>query len=65
VPSQGPAITFFGTPGHYRIERVYLWQEIVGLLISALSLAIVIGLGVQQYGQAWRRSLRSTSVATN
>ncbi len=42
VPYQGPIIHFAATPGLYRLERVHVWQEWVGLfgsLVSALLLA--------------------------
>jgi hypothetical protein len=45
VPHAGPLITFDATPGVYRVERVLLWQEIVGAAISwtsALGLAAVL-----------------------
>jgi len=41
VPFRGPVIQFEAHPGHYRIERIYLWQEWVGLLISVGSLLLL------------------------
>lgn len=34
VPYQGPVIRFHARPGRYRIERIYLWQEWAGLIVS-------------------------------
>jgi len=41
VPYQGPVIHFQAQPGHYRIERVTIWQEWVGLLVSMASLLLL------------------------
>lgn len=41
VPYQGPVIHFQARPGHYRIERVSIWQEWVGLLVSMVSLLLL------------------------
>lgn len=41
VPYQGPVIRFYARPGTYRIERVYLWQEWGGLIISLCSLLLL------------------------
>ena len=40
VPYQGPVIHFHARPGHYRIERVAIWQEWAGLLVSMASLLV-------------------------
>jgi len=48
VASTGPLITFQAQPGHYRIERVTIWQEVAGLALSlaaALSLALIFWRG--------------------
>jgi hypothetical protein len=34
VPSTGPVITFHAQPGHYRLERTRIWQEVAGALLS-------------------------------
>lgn len=39
VPTRGPLLTFDAVPGVYRIERVWLWQEVLGALISGLAVA--------------------------
>lgn len=53
VPSVGPLIRFDATPGLYRIERVALWQERVGLWLSlAAGLALLLG---------WLRPIRHLS----
>ncbi|WP_242125489.1 integral membrane-like protein [Sphingobium sp. Sx8-8] len=41
VPYRGPVIKFQGQPGRYRIERVTIWQEWVGLLITMISLFVL------------------------
>ena len=41
VPYQGPVIHFQAQPGHYRIERVTIRQEWVGLLVSMASLLLL------------------------
>lgn len=41
VPYQGPVIHFHARPGHYQIERVYLWQEWVGAIISLGALLLL------------------------
>lgn len=41
VPYEGPIIRFQAHPGHYRIERVYLWQEWAGSIISLFSLLLL------------------------
>jgi len=41
VPYQGPVIRFHAQPGHYRIERVYVWQEWAGLIVSMCSLLLL------------------------
>ncbi len=38
VPYKGPVIRFHARPGHYRLERVYVWQEWAGLILSLCSL---------------------------
>jgi hypothetical protein len=43
VPHQGPLISFDAQPGIYRIERVAIWQEKVGLAISMMA-ALLLGL---------------------
>ncbi|HEY0646870.1 hypothetical protein, partial [Phenylobacterium sp.] len=42
IPSRGPLITFDGAPGRYRVERVTLWQEWLGALISLTALASLV-----------------------
>ena len=37
VPHQGPLINFDAKPGLYRIERVTIWQEKVGAIVSLLA----------------------------
>ncbi|CAN5209736.1 hypothetical protein BH10PSE12_BH10PSE12_37420 [soil metagenome] len=50
IASTGPMITFYARPGHhYRVERVIIWQEVVGPILSllaALLLALVHRFGV-------------------
>jgi hypothetical protein len=41
VPYKGPVIHFQAQPGHYRIERVTIWQEWLGLFVSIASLLIL------------------------
>jgi len=43
VLSHGPLITFDATPGTYRLERVTLWQEWLGWVISLSSLVVLVG----------------------
>jgi hypothetical protein len=45
VPYQGPVIHFQAQPGHYRIERVKIWQEWLGLFVSIASLVILAVIG--------------------
>jgi hypothetical protein len=42
VAYRGPVIHFNARPGLYRIERVYIWQEWVGLFISLASLLALL-----------------------
>jgi hypothetical protein len=42
IPTTGPLITFDARPGHYRIERVIIWQEIAGVLLSAFALLVML-----------------------
>lgn len=42
VPYQGPVIHFQAQPGHYRIERITIWQEWTGLLVSMASLCLLV-----------------------
>lgn len=45
VPSAGPMLHFEArTPGTYRIVRVWLWQEIVGGILSALAVLAAVAL---------------------
>ena len=44
VPTSGPLITFNASPGTYRLERILLWQEWVGAIISALALIVLCAL---------------------
>ena len=41
VPYQGAVIHFQAQPGRYRIKRVTIWQESVGLLVSMASLCLL------------------------
>jgi hypothetical protein len=38
VPYVGPLITFSGSPGEYRVERRWIWQEEFGAAVSAMAL---------------------------
>ncbi|HEY0651142.1 hypothetical protein [Phenylobacterium sp.] len=42
VANRGPLITFDASPGVYRVERVMLWQEQVGALVSVLALMLLL-----------------------
>lgn len=42
TPHTGPLVTFQATPGHYKIERVKLWQESVGAAASSIALLALI-----------------------
>ncbi|MGV3771205.1 MAG: integral membrane-like protein [Sphingobium phenoxybenzoativorans] len=39
VASTGPLISFQAQPGHYRLERVRIWQESAGAVVSLLAMA--------------------------
>ena len=41
VPYQGAVIHFQAQPGRYRIKRVTIWQESVGLLVSMANLCLL------------------------
>lgn len=45
ITYQGPVIRFQARPGVYRIERVYVWQEWVGLIVSLCSLFLLALVG--------------------
>lgn len=49
VPYRGPIIRFYAKPGHYRIERVYVWQEWAGLIISLCSVLLLVLLCYAQF----------------
>lgn len=55
VPYKGPVIRFQAQSGRYRLERVYIWQEWVGFIVSLGSL-LLLGLvcrdrlGVGRFG---------------
>lgn len=57
VPYAGPIIHFHGEPGHYRVERVRLWQETAGALVSLLS---ALMLALLLHGRLPRLGLRTT-----
>ncbi|HEX7821822.1 MAG TPA: 6-pyruvoyl-tetrahydropterin synthase-related protein [Sphingobium sp.] len=42
VPSTGPLITFQAKPGHYRIERVTIWQEVAGSLCTLMAALLIL-----------------------
>lgn len=42
VPARGPLITFDASSGTYRLERIRLWQEWLGAIISALAVVVVV-----------------------
>lgn len=42
VPYQGPVIRFQAQSGRYRLERVYIWQEWVGFIVSLGSLLLLV-----------------------
>ncbi|WP_336974009.1 6-pyruvoyl-tetrahydropterin synthase-related protein [Sphingobium aromaticiconvertens] len=42
VPHKGPIIHFHAEPGRYRIERILVWQEIVGMILTALSVILLL-----------------------
>lgn len=46
VASRGPLITFDAAPGVYRIERVVVWQEWVGAVVSLVALVLLLLQGV-------------------
>jgi len=46
VPSVGPLITFQAQPGHYRIKRVTIWQEIAGPLCTLMTAALFLMLNL-------------------
>lgn len=60
VPYRGPVIRFYAHPGHYRIERMYLWQEWAGVIISLGSLLLLWGVcRSRRYLRSNQLSLRS------
>lgn len=60
VPYQGPVIRFHARPGHYRIERMYLWQEWAGAIVSLGSLLMLwLVCRSRHYPRSNRMSLRS------
>lgn len=52
VASEGPLISFDASLGVYRIERVVVWQEWVGALVSLVALALLL------LAVAWSRPRR-------
>ncbi|GLV23523.1 hypothetical protein TomMM35A_33610 [Sphingobium sp. TomMM35A] len=42
IPHRGPLINFDAQPGLYRVERVTIWQEKVGAMISLLAALLLI-----------------------
>lgn len=44
VPHAGPVIHFHAEPGHYRIERVLVWQERVGMALTTLAAILLLWL---------------------
>ncbi|MFC4594673.1 YfhO family protein [Sphingobium tyrosinilyticum] len=62
VPHQGPLISFDAQPGIYRIERVAIWQEKVGLAISMMAALL---LGLTQFSRRGARSIAEPQSATS
>lgn len=62
VSYQGPIIRFYAKPGHYHIERFYVWQERVGLVISLCSL-LLLGLVFRGQGAFGRSDNFTGSIA--
>jgi len=48
VPTSGPIITFDARPGHYRVERVMIWQEIAGMAISLTAVLALAFIGLRR-----------------
>jgi hypothetical protein len=42
VPTDGPLLGFWATPGEYRIERRLIWQEAAGGAGTALALGLLL-----------------------
>lgn len=42
VPSSGPVIHFQAEPGRYRIERVTVWQEAMGMIVSLVAATLLL-----------------------
>jgi hypothetical protein len=64
IASTGPMIRFHAEPGHhYRVERVVIWQEIVGPILSLLAALLI--LCVHRFGLPGmgRRALRTETLA--
>lgn len=64
VPYQGAVIRFQAQPGHYRIERVWLWQEWTGALVSLGGL-LLLGLFSRRRLSSDRFALRAERVVLN
>lgn len=50
VASSGPLIHFDARPGHYRIERISIWQETWGAAISLLAVLLLTALMIAPGG---------------